>query len=177
MHNLIVGVTESGKSCLAKSLARGLHKQGKKVAVLDPLGDRWEGDLVTSDIAEFDKYLRDNRSVFLFVDESFEVFNSGRDLTYRWWATTSRHYGHSATFISQRAMDVPRSMRDQCGVLYLFTSAAEDGKILAGEYNKPEIEACNQLPQMYFYRTTRFGKLGHFRIKDFREVVPCPSPT
>jgi len=156
MHILIVGMTESGKSTLAKLLVRNLKSAGHKVAVLDPISDpAWKADFITSDIDEMRKYLAENRSVYVFIDESGSVFGEGRDATHSWLATTSRHYGHSVAFISQRAMQIPRTMRDQCQRLYLFTSSVADGELHAEEWNKPVLYQCNTLPQFYFYSVSR----------------------
>lgn len=172
MHSLIIGQTESGKSCLAKLLARQLHDSGKTVAVLDPLCDPgWKAKFQTDDIEEMREFLEKNRSVYLFVDECGEWFNEGNDTTHAWLATRSRHYGHSVFFISQRAVQIPTTMRGQASRLYLFTSSAYDGKIHAEEWNKPELLTCNSLPQFHFYRVSRFDVLEKLRIKDFSSVA------
>jgi len=99
-----------------------------------------------------------------FIDESGQVFNDGNDLTYAWFATRSRHYGHSVTFISQRAMQIPRTMRDQCSRLYLFTSSRYDGKLHAEEWNKDELETCTSLPKMHFFIADREKELRYMKI-------------
>src|SRR5437899_23057 len=130
MHTLILGMTESGKSTLAKILSRQLKAVGKVVVVLDPLADTgWEATEVVDSPERFGAYLRANRSVYGIVDEGGEVFNEGYNREYDWWATRSRHYGHSVAFVTQRGIQIPRTMRDQTNRLYLFTSSKSDGKL------------------------------------------------
>lgn len=172
MHTLIVGMTESGKTCLAKAMARGLRRAKKRVAVLDPMYDSgWEADYKTADPAEFDAYLKENRTVYGFVDEGGETFNEGNDMSYSWWSTRSRHWGHSMVFLAQRAIQVPRTMRDQCSRLHLFTAALDDGKILASEWNKPILATCNTLPQFHFYSVSKYGICESLMIRNYKDVT------
>lgn len=176
MHSLIIGQTESGKSCLAKLLAAELKASGKTVAVLDPLCDPgWKATFQTDDIEEMRIFLEKNRSVYLFVDECGEWFNEGNDTTHAWLATRSRHYGHSVFFISQRAVQIPTTMRGQASRLFLFTSSAYDGKIHSEEWNKNELLECNSLPQFHFIRCSRFGVIERLRIEGFKRVVKYES--
>ena len=172
MHCLIIGQTESGKSCFSKILARQYKAMGKHVAVLDPICDPdWPADFKTDSVDELRKYLNQNRSVYVFIDESGEVFNEGNDNTHSWLATRSRHYGHSVHFLAQRAMQVPKTMREQCNKLFLFTSSRSDGKLHAEEWNKDELVNCNRLPKLHFYMTDRFGEVKTLKIVDYKKVV------
>ena len=167
----MIGMTESGKSTLGKLLAKQLVAQGKTVAVFDPIYDPdWVATFKTDDISELREYLEKTRSVYVFVDESGEVFNEGNDTSNAWLATRSRHYGHSCFFLAQRAIQVPKTMRDQCGKLFLFTSSASDGMIHCEEWNKQELRRCNELPQMHFYTGTRFGTLERMEIVRFKDI-------
>ena len=175
MHSLIIGQTESGKSTLAKVFASKLTNSGKKVAVLDPLFDPdWKCNYRTDDINEMTQYLKVNRSVYVFVDESGAYFNDGNDTTYSWLATRSRHYGHSVFFIAQRAIQIPKTMRDQCSRLYLFTSSRSDGKIHSEEWNKDVLETCNTLPKLKFFQCDRYNLCEVLTIKDYKEIVREP---
>lgn len=182
MHSLIIGMTESGKTTLAKIIANQLSSQGKSVAVLDPVYDSaWPEKAFKADNpADFSQYLREHRSVYAFVDESGSVFNEGNDNSYQWFATTSRHYGHSAVFIAQRAIQVPKTMRDQCSRLFLFTSSRSDGKIHADEWNKPSLEECNALPQFHFYKVDRYSTGEScilMAIRDHTAIYKVEKPT
>ena len=49
-HNLILGMTMSGKTTLAKRLAAHYTQNGINVVVLDPMYDpEWEADFTTAD--------------------------------------------------------------------------------------------------------------------------------
>lgn len=171
MHGLIVGQTESGKSCLGKTLARSFRAQKKLVGVCEPIHDPgWDADFRTADIDEFCEWMQHSREAFCFVDECGAYFNEGSSTEYYWLATRSRHWGHSVFFLSNRAMQVPRTMRDQTQRLYLFTSAAEDGKLLAAEWNKPELVACNALPQFEFFYVSKYDTSKRLRIADYNRV-------
>lgn len=171
MHTLILGMTESGKSTLAKLLASTLLAQGKRVAVLDPIFDpAWKATFKTDDIYELREWAESNRNAYIFIDESGEVFNEGNDTEHSWFATRSRHYGHSVFFLAQRAIQVPKTMRDQCGKLFVFTSSSSDGVIHSEEWNKQELRGCNKLEQLHFYSCTRFGQIQKMRIVDFKRV-------
>jgi DNA helicase HerA-like ATPase len=52
-HSLILGMTESGKTTLAKRLAQHYKSRGIGVIVLDPLNDDWPCDFKTADPDEF----------------------------------------------------------------------------------------------------------------------------
>lgn len=172
-----MGMTESGKSCFGKILCRALHEQGKPVAVLDPLLDPdWTADIITDDIEDYSRYLEQHRSVYGFVDECGTWFNEGNDTTNAWLATRSRHYGHSMVFIAQRAIQIPKTMRDQCSRLYLFTSSKSDGKIHSEEWNKEALEGCNTLEQFAFFKVDRYHTCDLLRVEDYERVcVGRPS--
>lgn len=178
MHAMIIGMTESGKSTLGKILAKELKASGKTVAVLDPLCDPdFTSDFCTDDIEEMREWLESNRSAYVFVDESGQFFNEGNDLSNAWLATRSRHFGHSVFFLAQRAVQIPKTMRDQCGRLYLFTSSVNDGKIHAEEWNKPECLQCHTLPKLHFMQVSRFDPVKHLRIGDDYTTVSAYDPT
>lgn len=176
MHSLFLGMTECGKSCLAKSIVDQLVKAGKKVVVYDPMRSKdWstqpEKVQLFDDMELFVEYLTKETNVFGFVDESGEAFDEGHERAYFWLATRSRHLGHSITFIAQRLVQIPRTMRDQCGQICLFTSSAKDGKEHAEEWNKKELESCNTLKQFEFFRCGRYTPLQRLKIVDFKKVV------
>lgn len=176
MHSLIVGQTESGKTLLGKLICKRLKESGHKTAVLDPIYDPdWTVDFRCNDADELAKYLRSNRSVYVFVDESGGIFNEGNDNTHSWLATRSRHYGHSVHFLAQRTIQIPKTMRDQCSRLFLFTSSVDDGKLLAAEWNKPVLASCNTLPRFRFYHASRYEICTLMEIRDFNRIVPAGS--
>lgn len=157
-HVLINGMTESGKTTLARNLA-GFYKHNRiGVLVLDPLLDpRWPCDFITDDQEEFlDVFWRSRRCI-AFLDEGGE--SVGRYATaMQQTATRGRHWGHSCHYVCQRAVQLAPIVRDQCSHLFLFCSSARDGKILAEEFNKPELEACSNLSQGEYIHAVKFGR-------------------
>jgi thymidylate kinase len=163
MHSLIVGMTESGKTSLAKNIARRLSNHGAPVMVLDILGSRWEGaNYTTSDINEFMDYVKQARDCYIFIDESGEVGKLAKE--FYWLATRSRHYGHSVFFITQRSNQMKPIIRAQCRQLFLFCSAKNDCKILYEDFNYAELLEANNLPQGTFFHAQRFGTCKKIKL-------------
>lgn len=163
-HGLILGMTESGKTTLSKKIARELKDQGRGVIVLDPLKDpEWIADIVIADFMEFLDIVKRSRSCFLFVDEA--GMNCGQwDVESLWLATQSRHWGHSTFFISQRAQQISKTIREQCRFLYLFACSKSDSKILSDEWNRPELEEANTLNRGEYFYAPRFGNVKRMRV-------------
>jgi hypothetical protein len=166
-HGLIIGQTESGKTTWAKQLARRVSGDGFGVLVLDPLEDpQWVeiAHFVTSDVYLFLKTAKASRKCFLIVDEAAE--NCGhRDYHSQWCATRSRHWGHSAFFISQRYTQISPTIRNQCRYLIMFNTSAIDSAEMAKEFGKKELLDGPTLPQFVFYQTSRFGSIYKGKIE------------
>lgn len=144
MHTLITGRTEMGKTSLAKILHRELKSRGHKSSAYSPLKWEWkEADFATNDGAEFLHHIRqeENWERYLFVDEG--ATSIGRYAKqYNWLATTSRHYGHSTTFISHLLTDVSPEIRSNCPRWILFASRRRDFELASEEY---DIEIPNRI--------------------------------
>ena len=157
-HSLILGMTESGKTTLGKHLSREFSKQGIPVLVLDPMNDpEWHADFRTTDQDAFLEVFWANQSCQCFIDESAQMVGRYDDLMQE-TATRGRHFGHSVFYLSQRGAQISTTVRAQTRHLFLFTSAKDDCKILANEFNQPELLKANNLPQGHFYSASRFGK-------------------
>lgn len=166
MHSLIVGMTESGKSFLAKMISRALKKAGKKVAVLDPLwDDGWGADFQTSDSGAFLAWAKSkaNASAFLFVDEG-SVSVGRYNLPMQWLATMSRHHGHSSFFICQGITQLPPIVRGQCRDVFLFAVDETISQIVAKEWNEKTLRNAERLRKGEFYHVSRFGTLQKGRL-------------
>ena len=155
-HSLILGMTESGKTSLAKALAAQYKKEGLGVLVLDPMhSPDWNADFQTDDPNEFIRVFFASRSCMVFIDEAGESVGRFDKIMER-TATKGRHWGHSVHYIAQRGTLVNRTVRDQCKHLFLFCSALEDCKTLARDFNKPELLQAADFPPGQFFRAGRF---------------------
>lgn len=160
-HVLILGMTESGKTTLARKFAHTYHARGIGILILDPLCDpRWpqgENVFITADQEEFLDVFWRSRRCAAFLDEGGESvgrYNVAMSKT----ATRGRHWGHSCHFIAQRATQLAPLVRDQCSHLFLFCSSWKDGKLLAEEFNKPELEQCSEFAQGEYIHAVKFGR-------------------
>lgn len=164
-HVLILGMTESGKTTLAKAMANQYKANGTPVIVCDPLHDPgWNADFVTGDAREFLAVAERNKSCALFLDESGETVGRYNDEMF-WLATRARHYGHKSHFVTQRGMQLGKIVRDQCRHLFCFCVSFDDAKLLANEYNKPQLKEAHTLKQFEYFYTSRFGDLKRFSIR------------
>ena len=158
-HTLIVGSTESGKTTLATRLSQDYMNQGINVIVLDPMLDqRWAATVVTHDAEYFLQIVTnpDTRSCALFIDESGESIGRYKDHMF-WLATRARHYGHNSHFITQRASQIAKTVRDQCRHLFMFNSSFNDCKTLADDFSEKELLNGHLLQQGEYYKTQKWG--------------------
>lgn len=162
-HNLIIGMTESGKTTLAKLVCSEAKKKGVKTAVLDPLHDEWDCDFQTSNQDEFLTYVRSNQKHMLFIDESGTSI--GRyNPAMEWLATTSRHLGHSCWFIMQGSAQVMPIIRTNCSKCFLFATDARMTDIIASEFCEPELRAMPTADKLHFRLISRFNPLMEGRV-------------
>jgi DNA helicase HerA-like ATPase len=170
-HVLIAGMTESGKTTLAKDLCHRYYSRGYATAVLDPLNDPdWCPDFQTRDSGDFLECARNSRSLGLFLDESGESVGKYNDEMF-WLATRARHYGHKSHFLTQRPQQLSRTVWNQCSHLFLFNISAYDAKLLADEFNKPELRRANELAQFECFYAPRFGPVKRLRIDPARTAA------
>lgn len=163
-HNLIVGMTGTGKSTLAKLVIKQAKKAGRKTVVLDPIGDpSYSADFQTTDPDQFLAYAKANKSCYLFVDESGQAIGRYNE-PMMWLATTSRHLGHLSFFISHSATQLSPILRGQCGQVYLFSCAAANFKTVAEEWNQPDILKMKRFDAGEFVYVPRFGQIRKGRI-------------
>lgn len=163
-HSLILGQTESGKTTLAKQFAGFFRQQSRMVLVLDPMNDpNWPADFRTADPAKFMEVFFANKEAYVFIDESGKAIGK-YDTEMEQLATIGRHWGHSCFFLSQRGAQINTTVRAQCRHLFLFTSSSADCKVLANEFNAPELLQATALPQGSYYHKARFGPLETGRV-------------
>jgi len=151
---MILGQTLSGKSTLAKRLARDYKAKGIGVIVHDPVGDpEWDADFVSADARDVFRVYRESRRCAVFFDEAGETCENFKTEIQK-TATRGRHRGHRNHYIAQRGTLILRTIRDQCSNLFLFNSGLEDCKIHAAEWNAPEIREYGPFLETgeYFYK-------------------------
>ncbi len=158
-HSLIIGMTESGKTTLAKRLAKRYRTHEQKVLVLDSLNDpEWEADFQTTDIDEFLAVFWSSRRCAVFIDEAGDAVGKFNTVMQR-TATRGRHWGHSVHFITQRSVQLSPTVRDQCGHIFLLTTSLKDSKVHADEWNQPQLATAHTLRRGEYFHCTRFGVL------------------
>jgi hypothetical protein len=171
-HVLILGTSESGKTTLAKMLARRYKAQGMGVLVLDPLMDpQWHADFMTADETLFLERFWASRNCFAFMDEggdSVGRFNTAMAKT----ATRGRHWGHSCHYITQRATQLAPIVRDQCRHLFAFALSRKDGETLAADFLCDDLLNVHALGQGDYIHVERFGgvKRGNVFGKPMKEI-------
>lgn len=163
-HVMIAGITESGKTTLAKRLVARYTHNGIQTLVLDPLCDPgWGATFQTSDKGLFLENVKLSRNCALFIDESGEMIGRYNEEMF-FLATRARHYGHNTHFITQRVVQVNKTVRDQCVDLFLFMVSKTDAKVLADEFNKQELQCANELKQFECFYTRRYGSVRKIQV-------------
>lgn len=158
-HCLIFGMTESGKTTLAKRLAKRYKHHEVPVIVLDSLNDpEWCADFQTTDPDEFLKTFWASQRCAVFIDEAGDAVGKYNVVMQR-TATRGRHWGHAVHFISQRGVQLAPTVRDQCSHIFLLTSSSADGKVHSNEWNAPVLATCSALRKGEYFHATRFGEV------------------
>lgn len=133
LHTAYYGVTQSGKTTLARRIARDLSEKGHVIIVHDPvgtltLGGGWpESAIICGDEEELLSVLEDDEcpAAHVFIDEAGDVF--GHTQRYNsWLATKGRHFGLYLHIITQRPKMILPSVRNQVGRSYVFRLARDD---------------------------------------------------
>lgn len=167
-HVLIIGMTESGKTTLAKELNAEYKKAGLSSIILDPINDPgWipgENCFVTRDKKKFLDVVKSSRSCAVFVDESGEAVGQYQTEMH-WLGTRARHYGHSVHFLAQRSVQIATTVRDQCSIMYLFNCSKKDSLTLADDWNREEIKNAYKLGKGEFFRIRKFHPIQFGKLE------------
>lgn len=162
----------SGKTTLAKRLAQAASSAGRLVFVLDPLLDpdwkEYGADFVTKDAALFLQQAKVHKNCTLLIDEAGE-FCSNHDREMFWLATQSRHWGHQAIFMGQRANMIARNIRDNCSKIFCFRISPADAKLMVEDFCFKELIEAPELPQGVCIYAPRYGsptRINIFQNKD-----------
>lgn len=130
MHSIILGITGTGKTTLAKRLSNQSQRQ---VVVLEPFTTGgWNSNAYfAQDADEVLAIAQSNKNLDIFIDESAETLC--RDNAFQFLATRSRQYGHRVFFIAQRASQILPVIRNNCETVYCFRQSKKDAEIIAND--------------------------------------------
>lgn len=154
MHNLIVGITYTGKTNLCKSIAVNTNTD---VIVYDPLSSTGWGDnaIKFSSIDKFFKHIETAQNAYVFVDEGKTLWDQNPreadKLLYK-----RRHQGLLTFVIAQRTMMIPPNARNMCSKVFAFKQRKNDCDILREEYGE-EFKNCLNLELGEFIATDGFN--------------------
>ena len=134
----------TGKTTLARHHARILSRAKYDVAVYDPVGTGtagggWpENATVISDPIILEKFLEhvrgtDKHPVFLFVDESADVFSHGQTQNH-WIPRRIRHQHVYLRLITQRPKMLHPDVRTQCSYAYVLRLSNDDKKMIYSDF-------------------------------------------
>ncbi len=144
---------------LSQKLSRSQH-----IIVFDPMKHGgWSADYETSNFDDFCDMVRGSRECILFIDEAGQVCRN-RDTDSYWLATESRHYGHSAFFISQRPSMIALTIRTQCRFLYCFNVNQKETENLMLEWNCKGLAEAENLKKGEYLYYSRFGEIKRYRL-------------
>lgn len=165
-HSIFAGKTEFGKTFLAQKICSQYRKKGYETIVLDPMSDpSWDATFRTRKAEEFLKAAKASRSCALFIDEgTISVGQYASEI--QWCFTMARHWGHQTHLISQRAVRIDVTARDQCTYLYLFRVSAKDAKIFADDFADEGLVKASGLQkyQFLFSSPTQPAKLCKLKL-------------
>lgn len=134
-HMIYAGVTQTGKTTLARFHSRLLLANGYEVIVYDPVetetfGGGWSPEkgsqaLLFTDRTKFLEHVQKASNAYVFVDESADIFAQNMQEN-QWMLRKGRHSGLFVRVIVQRPKMVAPNVRTQCAVAFLFRLARED---------------------------------------------------
>ena len=151
---LIIGVSESGKTELAKRLIKGAQIP---VFIRDPVGASWpreDARFETSDELRMLLDKQNKRPCIVVVDEAADFFSVGQRENH-WIFTRGRHDAMLPIAIGQRIKMMAPNVREQATDLYVFESSIEACAILAEAYNMEELNNACDLKQGEFFHVRR----------------------
>lgn len=155
MHTVIAGMTGTGKSTLAKAIARTGKSEGMEILVLDPYNDRQFHEItkhVYTDSFEFYDTVMQSQNCVVIADECGETLrkNPGFDAL----ATMTRKKGHLMVFCCQRYVQMTVTLRTQCSKVYAFRQSKKDCVLLVEDFGDDKLMECTNLKRGYFYEKT-----------------------
>lgn len=164
MHFLVCGESGTGKTRWAIARANEAAKKGKKVIILDPFFDEWPTSaFITNDREKFLQEFWKYDECLVIVDESAITAPRGEESMIE-TAILGRHQGHLIIYVCQRVQQIHPTIRGQCSHLVVFGCSARDARLLADEFDNPELETAAKLPPGEFYYLHRRGAISKEKI-------------
>ncbi len=148
------------------------QKQNRPILVLDINNDPgWEADYITDDPEKYLIFVKANRGCQLFIDESGEsIGRYAKDMMFL--ATRSRHFGHVATFIGQRAQMIDRNVRDQCSRLFLFSVSRKDAETFAEDWVDDGLHKAYELERGKCLAKLKFKPIVEINAFNLAKTMP-----
>jgi hypothetical protein len=154
---LIIGVSESGKSSLARKLIEGAKLP---YFVHDPILSDWRGARLVTDSMEVfcEAVEKFGQPCIAAVDEAGEALTVGQKQYHKVF-TRWRHKAILPIVMAQRYKMIAPNVRVNATDVYLFETARTDCEELAIDFNCPELlGACEFEPGDFFHLRKREGK-------------------
>jgi hypothetical protein len=162
-HACIAGITESGKTHLARALARGFMRSWVKTLVLHKPLEKWGRDEAawqTSDPEAFLRMFDAARGCAVFMELADADVSKWDDRFHKAFSR-GRHLGHRCHFLAQRAAMVHPAIRENCTAVYLFKSAPKGAQVWAEEFADDQLLKAGEttFPQYHFmHKASRFAQ-------------------
>lgn len=143
-HTGYYGITLSGKTTMARHIARECDKARHAIVVFDPLntathgGDWPERSQLYSDPEHFAKAIAKMENAQVFVDEADLVFGHSQKHNH-WLMRRGRHQGLYVHLITQRPNLVDPSCRSMCARAYIFRLNKTDRVSILADHGHDDI--------------------------------------
>ena len=123
MITLILGITLSGKTLLAKELSKTLSEQGKRVLIFNPMDGKGYTGETFSDKEVFIEEVNKSPGAILIIDEVTHFFSSEELVTFA--------EENPVILIGQQTRASLDRLIYDADILFLFHLPREDGKVLS----------------------------------------------
>ena len=143
-HTGYYGITMSGKTTMARHIARECAKAKHAIVVFDPIGSGTHGgdwpkeSRIYSDPEHFGRDIARTQNAQVFIDEADLIFpHANKDN--HWLMRRGRHQGLYVHLITQRPNLVDPSCRSMCGRAYLFRLNKTDRVAILADHGHEDI--------------------------------------
>lgn len=151
-HGAIIGMTTSGKTTLAKEMAKAFRARGVETLVLRKPREVWpaaSASWQTDDPERFLSAFWQSKSCACFMELSDGAVSKWDERFHKCF-TEGRHEGHRCFYISQFASTVHPVIRGNCESLYLFTVDYDGAKKWSSSFCDVALLDAVKLPQFHF---------------------------